>query len=414
LGAANAIPYRTFSSENPVSLTLLFDLDNTLLSNGMDTFLPVYFQQLSNHVADLIDKNHFTKTIFENIQKANDNKRPDISLENVFECSFYSQLGIQEEVIRPRFESFYLNVFPELKSLTSPRPEAVALIDECFNRGYQVLIATNPLFPIAAVEQRLEWAGIPVSKYPFAKVASFETFHFAKPNPAFFAEIMAQIGWPEGPVVVIGDDPVNDITPSKQLGFSSFHIMEQPVAPTNGRHGAGPIEEFLPWLDKTDPNTHLPKIDSAIGLQSVLAAIPSALHTVLANQSIVNFSRKPHADEWSITEILCHLRDVEREVHQPRIEEVLTSENPFLTAENTDVWAESRDYQEQDGQQALKDFLQTRSLTLQQLQELSPEDWKRKARHTIFGRTDLCELIRFVAEHDLLHLRQIFAVLDSK
>jgi FMN phosphatase YigB (HAD superfamily) len=397
-----------------VSLTLLFDLDDTLLSNGMDTFLPVYFQRLSNQIADLIDKNQFINTIFANIQQANDNRRPDLFLEEVFEHSFFTQLGIQEGVLSPRFETFYRDIFPELKAFTSPRPEAVALIDECFQRGYRVAIATNPLFPLTAVEQRLDWAGLPTRKYPFAKVTSLETFHYAKPNPAFFAETMAQLGWPEGPVVVIGDDPVNDIAPSKALGFSTFHVLEKPGNISDEKHGSGPLKEFLPWLDRTDPNILHPRTDTPQGLQSRLAAIPSALHTVLSELNRTGFSWKPNTAEWSITEVLCHLRDVEKEVNQPRIEEILTQDNPFLIAENTDAWAESRDYQHQDGPQALKDFLKTRYKTLQKLDGISPADWHRKARHTIFGRTDLFELIKFMTEHDQLHLRQIFTVKNAQ
>ena len=39
-----------------------------------------------------------------------------------------------------------------------------------------------------------------------------------------------------------------------------------------------------------------------------------------------------------MTEIICHLRDVEREVNLPRIRRVLAEQNPFLVGEVTDVW----------------------------------------------------------------------------
>ena len=34
--------------------TLLIDLDNTLLGNDMETFIPPYIQKLSAHLANLI------------------------------------------------------------------------------------------------------------------------------------------------------------------------------------------------------------------------------------------------------------------------------------------------------------------------------------------------------------------------
>jgi hypothetical protein len=43
--------------------------------------------------------------------------------------------------------------------------------------------------------------------------------------------------------------------------------------------------------------------------------------------------------------------------------------------------------------------------TVELLRSLKDE-WKRKARHAIFGPTDLQELVKFIAEHDKLHIRQ--------
>ncbi len=394
-----------------MSLTLLFDLDNTLLSNGMDTFLPAYFQSLSTHVADLTNKDEFQGLILGSIQKAIGNEDPGRTLLETFECFFYAQLGLHRDELQPRFESFYKDVFPELKPLTEPLPEAVAVIEECFSRGYRVAIATNPLFPLAAVEHRLAWAGLPVTKYPFDLVAGLETFHFAKPNPAFFAEILARIGWPEGPVVVIGDDPINDIEPSKKLGFSSFHVLEGSFHNSNPRHGVGPLENFLPWLDNSNPDDHLPIVNSPEGLLSTLASTPGAIQSMLSSLQRTDYDTQPGSADWNLTQILCHLRDVEIEVNQPRIHEVLNTDNPFLKAENTDAWAEIRTYTDQNGLLAQEDFLQARIQTLQILRKLPIDHWQRTARHTLFGRTDLQELIRFVAEHDQIHLRQIFTVM---
>ncbi|MFB2351719.1 HAD family hydrolase, partial [Priestia megaterium] len=72
-----------------------------------------------------------------------------------------------------------------MQSVTQVRPEAVDFVDWAFAQGYTIAIATNPLFPRTAIEQRLAWAKLPVDKYPFKIVSSYEGFHFAKPNPAF-------------------------------------------------------------------------------------------------------------------------------------------------------------------------------------------------------------------------------------
>ena len=85
-------------------------------------------------------------------------------------------------------------------------------------------IATNPLFPLTAIEQRLDWAGLSPEEYPFSIVPSYENAHFAKPNPAFLAELLARLGWPEGPVVMVGDDPDNDVRCGLELGLARFLV----------------------------------------------------------------------------------------------------------------------------------------------------------------------------------------------
>ena len=78
------------------------------------------------------------------------------------------------------------------------------------------MIATNPLFPRTAIYQRLEWAGLPPDKYPFSLIPSYETFHFAKPNPTYFAEFLTISGWPDGPMIMVGNDLEHDILGSSE------------------------------------------------------------------------------------------------------------------------------------------------------------------------------------------------------
>ena len=60
-----------------------------------------------------------------------------------------------------------------------------------FASGYQVVIATAPLFPLLAIQERLRWAEI--DECPFTLITSMETSHFAKPHPEYLAEILARL-----------------------------------------------------------------------------------------------------------------------------------------------------------------------------------------------------------------------------
>jgi hypothetical protein len=111
--------------------------------------------------------------------------------------------------------------------------------------------------------------------------------------------------------------------------------------------------------------------------------------------------------EWSLVEIVCHLRDVEREVHLLRFRTMVEMENPFLAGVDADQWAESRAYFQQDGRAALADFAAARQETLTLLQQLPEVLWWREARHAFFGQTTLHELLYLAVQHDRVHWQQV-------
>jgi hypothetical protein len=145
----------------------------------------------------------------------------------------------------------------------------------------------------------------------------------------------------------------------------------------------------------------------------VLRSTPAALDT-LCHQRIVDLGKRPALDEWSAGEVLCHLRDVDHEVNLPRLFKVINERNPFLAGQDTDPWAEERQYCQQDGLRALEDFINARLDVLRLLEDLPAESWERRARHAIFGPTRLRELVNIIAGHDILHVQQVYKVLKSQ
>lgn len=398
-----------------MTLTLLLDLDDTLLSNGMGTFMPAYLQALGKYMAPYISPERMIPALLAATQLMIRNDQPDCSLKDIFDATFFPAIGMQREQLQGIIDNFYMEVFPSLQPLTQFRAEAVKLVEEAFARGYQVAIATSPLFPITAINQRLEWAGLPPSKFPFRLIPSYATFHFSKPNPAYYTEILARLGWPEGPVIMVGDDLQNDIEPARRVGLAAFWISNNGHIPTVAPYGpsaAGALVDILPWVDTTDLAELSPDFSQPESMAKTLRATPAALDSLTADLSPSHWIRRPDEGEWSLTEILCHLRDVDREVNLPRLKKVLQESNPFLAGMDTDPWAAERQYNHQDGKVALHDFTQYRLEILSILDQLSPGDWDRPARHAIFGPTQIRELVSILAGHDRLHLRQISNTLD--
>ena len=115
----------------------------------------------------------------------------------------------------------------------------------------------------------------------------------------------------------------------------------------------------------------------------------------------------PEAGEWSLTEVACHLRDVEREVHQPRFRALIEADGAFLAGAVADDWVQQRRYREQHGPTALDAFLEARGETLQMLRALPSPIWQRKGQHSFFGPTSMHELLFLAVQHDGAHWEQI-------
>ena len=391
-----------------MTVTVLIDLDDTLLINDMDRFLPAYLKGLSGHASRRVDPALFIQQLLPATGQMTAKSMPLETLEETFDRHFYPALGIEREEINAEIEDFYARKFPELRSLTRQNPVAIELIKEFFRRGWQVVIATNPVFPRTAILQRLEWAGLPVDHFPFNLIPSFEKMHFAKPHPAYFAELLGQIGWPDGLAVMIGNSLSDDIQPANRLGLPVFHLTD--IAENNDLPpycAAGGLDQTIPWIESLLAQDIPPFAATPEAWLAVLGATPAALQTRTCWFVRTEWNASPAPGEWNPVQILCHLRDVDAEVNLPRIRRILTEDTPQLTGIDTDGWAESRHYAEQSGPDATDAFMQGRMEMLRQLVELSNSDWLRACRHTIFSRTTLAELVSFMATHDRSHLQQL-------
>jgi FMN phosphatase YigB (HAD superfamily) len=409
-GAGNVILFPQYLLKNQMTLTLLLDLDDTLLSNDMGTFIPAYLQALGNHLKTSLPPEKLIPTLLAATRAMLENNRPDRTLKQVFDQAFYPSLGVDPEQLRQPIESFYQESFPSLRNLTNPIPGAVDFVEAAINKGYRIAIATNPLFPRTAVLQRLQWAGLSPDIYPFLLIPSYEILHFAKPNPAYFAEVLAYLGWTDGQVLMVGDDPQLDFDASRRYGLAAYWINRsssdyptQFLPPT----AAGKLTDLQAWIDSLPEKFLEPKNDHHSSYLFTLRATPAAVETIIQEKTDKSLKERPTADEWCTTEVICHLRDVDNEINLPRIKCLIKEDNPFLPGVDSDQWAIERDYFHQDGRKALNDFMVSRIELLDLLEQLNPQDWNRTARHAIFGPTNLKELIRISSGHDRVHLHQI-------
>lgn len=103
-------------------------------------------------------------------------------------------------------------------------------------------------------------------------------------------------------------------------------------------------------------------------------------------------------------EQLCHVRDIEIEGYQRRIERTLAEDNPFLPSIDTDALARKRRYGLSDAQAALASFRAARRRTVGVLESLTPEQLDRPAVFEGYGPVTLRSLVHYLCSHDQQHL----------
>ena len=384
---------------------VLLDLDDTLLGNQIDAFLPVYLERLGAHLNDLVPAEQMIPALLQATRRMMQNRDPARTLEQAFAQAFYPALGVPAERLRERIDSFYATEFPRLRDLTRRRPEARPLVESALQSGLQVAVATNPLFPLTAIAQRLAWAGVPPDEVAYAFVASYETMHFCKPDTAYFTEILGRLGAPAHESAMIGDNPEDDLAPAGSLGLATFRIAEPA-----GEH----LERARLWLREALDHASL---ESARSGGSLLAHLRGFLAAWLGQTDGLGadaWTRRTAAGGWAPIEIVCHVRDVELEVSLPRVEAILASPNTFISAADTDPWAETRRYLHQDPREARQALLQARTRLIARLEALDPPQWEQPARHALLGPTTLRELVAVAVDHDRQHLAQLRGAIGAR
>lgn len=204
---------------------VLLDLDDTLLGNSMETFIPRYLDLITRFAAEHVDRETMTEVLLLGTAAVRKNTDPNITNREAFWKYFTQKTNIQADPIEAVFDPFYRSDFHLLQEITTRQPVAADLVRLCFERDLKVVIATDPLFPSSAVEARLAWAGIPVDELPYTLVTTYEDMHATKPHKAYYREILTKIETPAGKAIMIGDNWENDIVPAAAIGLFTYWIQ---------------------------------------------------------------------------------------------------------------------------------------------------------------------------------------------
>ena len=220
---------------------ILFDLDGTLLPMDMQEFTAGYFGDLADFLGDRVtDRRQFVKAIWAGTKAmmANDGSARN---EEVFWRTFSAQSGIEESLIRGDCDAFYGGEFRRAVRFTQPNPQAAEAVAEARKKAERVVLATNPLFPMAGQRTRLAWLGL--APEDFDLVTSYETDRFCKPNPAYFTSVCGRIGADPAGCLMIGNDDEEDGYAGRAAGLDVWLVTDCRI-PSERRPWNGPSGSF--------------------------------------------------------------------------------------------------------------------------------------------------------------------------
>lgn len=202
---------------------ILLDLDGTLLPIDMDHFLKLYFQALTKEFSDLTNKDEFIQILMQATEEMikNDGEKAN---EAVFKDAFFSKLNIKNESkIMDRFDDFYENKYPKLKNKLDLKSRASELVEILEKADKNLILATNPLFPLKAIKERIKWAGIDPDIFDY--ITCYEEMHYAKPNPKFYSEISQKNNFDPNKAIMIGNNSKEDMI-AKKTGMKTYLIKD--------------------------------------------------------------------------------------------------------------------------------------------------------------------------------------------
>ena len=203
--------------------TILFDLDGTLLPMDNDAFTKGYFKLLA---AKLSPHGYEPKQLVDAIWAGtaamvkNDGSQ---SNEAAFWKKFAAIYGEQILADKPLFDEFYRADFQAAKDLCGMDPNTASTVHTIKEMGLRVALATNPIFPAAATESRIRWAGL--KPEDFELYTTYENIGYCKPNPDYYREVAKRLGVKPEECLMVGNDVSEDMI-ARSIGMQVFLLTD--------------------------------------------------------------------------------------------------------------------------------------------------------------------------------------------
>jgi len=141
----------------------------------------------------------------------------------------------------------------------------------------------------------------------------------------------------------------------------------------------------------------------------MLADVPPRIAKLAEGLSSAQLRTRPSPDDWSITDVLAHLRSCS-DMWGGGIATILAEDHPTFRAINPTTWIKQTDYPDLDFSPSFDAYAAQRAGLLAVLESLSPDGWARSGTVTGAG-APLQRTVQSFAErlaiHERSHVKQI-------
>lgn len=229
---------------------VFFDLDGTLLPMDFDKFMSLYFSNMMQYFKGSLDVSLLPKAImagtYEMVKDTSDRTN-----ESVFMDFFGTYYNVKSEEYMERFDTFYKTIFDDVQVATWQSKAMQEVVEHLKSKKIDIIIATNPLFPIEANYRRIKWAGLNIED--FKHITSLEVNTKCKPTPHFYEEVLKQTGYQPEDVLMVGNDYIEDGVAST-LGIETYIVtdcaMNKEKSTFDIDHESS-MDDFLKYIKKT-------------------------------------------------------------------------------------------------------------------------------------------------------------------
>jgi len=191
---------------------------------SQDDFLDAYISRISKVFARLgLDPEEAIKALWIGTKAMVQNDGSVLNSVRFWDA-FSSHLKLDESkriACEAACDGFYTGEFNEVKSITNPTDVSKRIVKTMKAKGYCVVLATNPVFPLCALETRLKWIGLDVSD--FEHVTYYTNSSFCKPSLGYYKEVLAKVNKTPEQCLMIGNSPAEDMCIGA-LGAETFLV----------------------------------------------------------------------------------------------------------------------------------------------------------------------------------------------